>query len=164
MSASIKVDRSHLHYSDGPYMLKLKVEWSCVAKTEDCLIDFEIAAGDLQTWTDPAGELIGPVRREQLLDDIAEYYSHGPKADIIGPHGQLLRGQSKYRFYLHIPPAPSHYHEVGRFLAIPMATPAKGAKAWDERYVMDFTGRPRVDFATGSPGTGGSDGDCRSDR
>ncbi|MGJ5817479.1 hypothetical protein [Paludibaculum fermentans] len=140
MSRTIRVDRTNLHYTDGAHELVLPVEWSAVAKTEDCPIDLEIVAGELGFWTVPAGEPIAPARREELLDEIAEYYAKGPVADILGPKGSLLRGQSKFRFYLQIPPTPSRYYEVGRFLEIPMAQPAPGARAWNERYILDFTG------------------------
>jgi hypothetical protein len=140
MPAEIQVTREHLYYRDGAHLLSLPVEWSGVAKTEDCPIDFEISACDLANWTEPAGEPIEPARREELLDQIADYYSRAPAADIIGERGQLLRGVSKFRFYLHIPPEPSHYYEVGRFLAVPMAPPAKGAKFWHEKYVADLRG------------------------
>src|SRR5262249_20071752 len=70
--------------------------------------------------------------------EIAAYYSSGPTADILGPGGALLRGASKFKFYLNIPPTPSRYFEVGRFLAIPMASP-QGTQ-WHEKYVLDFTG------------------------
>jgi hypothetical protein len=140
MSRQIRVDRQYLYYVDGEHELKLSVEWSAVPKTEDMPNDFEVLARDLAAWTKPAGEPIDPARREQLLDEIAEYYSRGPVADIIGARGALLRGQSKYRFYLHIPPAPSCYYEVGRFLSIPMAAPAPGAREWNKKYVLDFTG------------------------
>jgi hypothetical protein len=140
MSRQISVDRQYLYYVDGPNELKLSVEWSAVAKTEDMPNDFEISARDLTAWTKPAGEPIDPARRERLLDEIAEYYSRGPVADIIGPGGALLRGQSKYRFYLHIPPKPSCYYEVGRFLSIPMAPPVPGTREWSKKYILDFSG------------------------
>ncbi|MEO6993965.1 MAG: hypothetical protein ABI273_10070 [Lacunisphaera sp.] len=62
MNPIITVDRQHLRYSEGGHELVLSVEWSAVAKTEDCPIDFEIDAGDLATWTKPVGEPIDPVR------------------------------------------------------------------------------------------------------
>ncbi len=140
MGSQIRVDRQYLYYTDGPRELKLEVEWSAVAKTEDMPHDLEIYALDLTAWTTPPGEPIDPARREQLLDEIAEYYSRGPVADIIGPLGALLRGQSKYRFYLQIPPKPSRYYEVGRFLSIPMAPPVPGTREWSKKYILDFTG------------------------
>jgi hypothetical protein len=138
MAGTISVDRHSLHYSDGSHTLTLPVEWSYIAKTDESPIDLEILAQDLSTWTEPAGEPIDPVRREQLLDEIAAHYAKGPAADILGPHGALLRGPSKFKFYLQIPPTPSRYYEVGRFLAIPMAPPQ--GKQWHEKYVLDFTG------------------------
>src|SRR5262249_5920460 len=107
---------------------------------EDCPIDFEIRFDDDQTWADPAGELIDGARREQLLDVIAAYYSKGPVADIIGPRGALLRGPSKFRFCLDIPPQASRYYEVGRYLAIPTILAAKGSA---EKYLLDFHGIAR---------------------
>ncbi|HEY4246147.1 MAG TPA: hypothetical protein VGM64_04775 [Lacunisphaera sp.] len=139
MNPTITVDRQHLRYSDGGHELVLSVEWSAVAKTEDCPIDFEIDAGDLQTWTKPAGEPIDPIQREQVLHQIAAHYSKAPSADIIGKKGALLRGVSKFRFSLQLHPTPSYYYEVGRFLAIPMV-PATGEKEWHRKYVADFTG------------------------
>lgn len=140
MNRTIRVDRANLYYTDGVHELVLPVEWSGVAKTEDCPIDFEIIAGELACWTVPPGAPIEPARRAELLDEIADYYSKGPVADILGPNGCLLRGQSRYRFYLQIPPAPSRYYEAGRFLEIPMAQPAQGAREWNQRYILDFTG------------------------
>ena len=137
---TIRVDRQHLYYETETHKLQLPVEWSFVAKTEDCPIDFEVDAAKLDTWTEPAGEPIDPARREQLLDEIAEYYSRGPIADIVGEHGALLRGKSTFRFYLHIPPSPSHYYEVGRFLAIPMAPLVKGTKDRRVMWKMDVRG------------------------
>jgi hypothetical protein len=139
MSATITVHRTHLCYSDGPHELILGVEWSGVAKTADCPIDFEIWADTLDTWTKPAGEPISPSKREQLLDEIAAYYSTGPVADIIGKNGALLRGASTFRFSLQVYPNPSLYYEVGRFLSIPMA-PSHGAREWHKKYVADFSG------------------------
>jgi hypothetical protein len=140
MPSAISVDRHHLYYSDGVNKLTLGVEWSGVARTEDHPCEFEIYAGELTQWAEPAGEPISPERRESLLDEIAAYYSHPPMADIIGAHGELLRGQSKYRFSLQIYPEPSRYYEVGRFLAIPMAPPEKGAREFAKRYVLDLRG------------------------
>ncbi|QOY88488.1 hypothetical protein [Paludibaculum fermentans] len=140
MSRTIRVDRKNLYYADGSHELILPVEWSAVAKTDDCPIDFEIIAGELACWTAPSGAAIEPALREELLNEIADYYSKGPVADIIGPKGSLLRGASTFRFYLQIPPVPSRYYEAGRFLEIPMAQPANGARAWNERYILDFTG------------------------
>jgi hypothetical protein len=138
----ISVDRHNLHCvdADGLHKQTLSVEWSGVARTEDHPCEFEIYAGELTHWTEPAGEPISAERRESLLDEIAEYYSKPPMADIIGPEGELLRGQSQYRFALQIPPKPSRYYEVGRFLAIPMAPPEKGAKEFANRYVLDVRG------------------------
>jgi len=138
MNPSITVDRQTLRYTDGAHELVLSVEWSGVAKTADCPIDFEIFAETLDTWTKPAGEGIDPARREQLLDEISIYYSQGPIADIIGKNGALLRGASTFRFSLHAYPSPSCYYEPGRLLAIPMA-PARGAREWHKKYVADFT-------------------------
>ncbi len=139
MSRTIRVDRRNLYYNDAGHELILPVEWSAVAKTDDCPIDFEIIAGELAYWTAPSGAPIEPARREELLNEISEYYSRGPVADIIGPNGCLLRGRSAFRFYLQIPPVPSRYYEAGRFLEIPMAQPAKGAREWHQRYILDFT-------------------------
>jgi hypothetical protein len=139
MKPTISVDRQHLRYSDGVHTLVLSAEWSGLAKTADSPIDLEIFADTLDTWTEPAGEPIDPAKREQLLDEIAGYYSKGPVADIIGKNSALLRGASTFRFCLHIHPNPSWYYEVGRFLAVPMAgTP--GAREWHKKYVADFTG------------------------
>jgi hypothetical protein len=137
MSVTIRVDRQHLYYRDGTHDLTLAVEWSGVSKTEDCPIDFEISAANLETWD--GGEPISPANREQLLDEIASYYSTGPIADIIGKNGEMLRGASKFRFSLQIHPLPSRYHEVGRSLLIPMV-PTNGVKAWDKKYILDFSG------------------------
>jgi hypothetical protein len=139
MSSTITVDRQHLRYGDGEHELILSVEWSGVAKTGDCPIDFEIFAEEIETWTKPAGEQIDPVTRERLLDEIAASYSTGPVADIIGKNGALLRGASTFRFSLQVYPSHSCYYEVGRFLAIPMA-PSHGAREWHKKYVLDFTG------------------------
>jgi hypothetical protein len=139
MNPTITVDRHFLGYSDGIHELILSVEWSGVAKTADCPIDFEVFVGALKTWTKPAGEPIDPAKREQLLDEISSYYSKGPVADFIGDNGELLRGASTFRFSLQIHPKPSLYYEVGRFLAIPMA-PSQGAREWHKKYVADFTG------------------------
>ena len=140
MPATITVDHHYLHYTDGDHKLKLSVEWSGVAKTADHPCDLEIHAGDLSHWTEPAGEPISPARREALLDEIAAYYSESPAADIIGLNGELLRGQSKYRFSLQIHPNPSRYYEAGRFLAIPMAAPEPGAREFARRYILDLRG------------------------
>jgi hypothetical protein len=139
MNPSITVDRQHLRYVDGGHELVVSVEWSAVSKTADSPIDFEVYAGKLDTWTKPAGEPINPVKREQVLDEIAAYYAKAPAADLIGEKGALLRGASKFRFSLQIYPTPSYYYEVGRFLAIPMAPP-HGAKEWAKKYRLDFTG------------------------
>jgi hypothetical protein len=139
MNPTITVDRNSLRYNHGIHELILSVEWSGVAKTADCPIDFEVSVETLETWTKPAGEPIDPVRREQLLDEIANYYSKGPVADLIGNNGALLRGGSTFRFSLQSHPTPSLYYEVGRFLAIPMA-PSQGAREWHKKYVADFTG------------------------
>jgi hypothetical protein len=139
MSVSISVDHHNLYYRDGEHELILSVEWSGVAKTADCPIDFEIAVGSLDMWTKPAGEPINPAKREQLLDEIASCYAKGPVADLIGEDGALLRGASTFRFSLQNHPSPSLYYEVGRFLAIPMAA-TQGAKEWHKKYVADFTG------------------------
>jgi hypothetical protein len=139
MAAQIRVDREHLYYEDGPNRLRLPVEWA-YAKTADHPIDFEIQAGAMEVWTEPPGMPIDPGRREAVLDEIADYYSMGPTADVIGKDGALLRGPSKYRFYLQIPPTPSRYYEKGFYLAIPMAPPVTGSKVWKERYILDFTG------------------------
>ena len=140
MSTTISVDRNHLRYADGERELVLALEWSGVAKTADCPIDFEVfaPASDLERWTHPAGERIDPVRREQILDEIASYYSKGPVADIVGKNGALLRGASAFRFSLQISPQPSHYYEVGRHLAIPMRA-TNGESEWHKKYVADFT-------------------------
>ena len=138
MSASISVDRHWLTYRNGGHELRLSVEWSGVAKTPDCPIDFEVDAGDLATWSAPAGEPISEHQREQILDEIAEYYSNGPKADIVGGRGVLLRGQSSFRFSLQIPPSPSYYSEVGRILAVPMQGNSQ-ARDWNRRYIADFS-------------------------
>ena len=140
MPAVISVDHHHLYYAEGEHRLKLEVEWSGVARTEDHPCEFEIYPGELTHWTEPAGEAISAERREAVLDEIAAYYSQPPMADIIGERGELLRGQSKYRFSLQIYPEPSRYYEVGRFLAIPMAKPEKGAKEFARRYVLDLRG------------------------
>jgi hypothetical protein len=137
MSLTIKVDRQYLYYSDGTHDLTLAVEWSGVSKTEDCPIDFEISAANLETWD--GGKPISPVHREQVLDNIANYYSTGPIADIIGKNGEMLRGASKFRFSLQIHPMPSRYHGVGRRLMIPMM-PTHRVKKWNEKYILDFSG------------------------
>jgi hypothetical protein len=59
------------------------VEWSAVAKTPDGPIDLEIDARALTMWTKPAGKTIDALRREQLFDEIASYYSKGPLADVV---------------------------------------------------------------------------------
>ena len=140
MSATFTVDHHHLHYTDGDRKLRLSVERSGVPKTEDHPCDFEVFAGELSHWTEPAGEPLSAARREALLDEIAAYYSQAPAADIIGLNGELLRGQSKYRFSLQVPPNPSRYYEVGRFLAIPMAAPEPGAREFARRYILDLRG------------------------
>jgi hypothetical protein len=135
MSVTIKVDRQRLYYRAGTHCLTLGVEWSGVSKTEDCPIDFEVSAFNLEKWDD--GESICSARREQLLDEIASYYAQGPVADIIGKDGEMLRGASKFRFSLQIPPTPSRYFEVGRSLLIPMV-PTHGVKEWNKKYILDF--------------------------
>ncbi|MBI2684741.1 MAG: hypothetical protein HYX27_00380 [Acidobacteria bacterium] len=130
MTASIRVDRYKLYYENGPVKFTLPVEWSALAKTAGHPNDFEVDASELE----------GLPAREAILDEIAAYYSRGPIADIIGKDGALLRGQSKFRFYLQIPPAPSRYYEAGKFLSIPMAPPVKDGKLWQERYILDFSG------------------------
>lgn len=132
------MDRNHLHYRDGEHELTLSVEWAGASKTSDCPIDFEVYAGELDTWTSPLGAPIDPARREQVLDEIAAYYATSPAADIIGKRGALLRGASKFRFSLQIQPVPSRYYEVGRLLAIPMV-PTHGEREWHCKYVADFT-------------------------
>jgi len=139
MNPTISVDRHQLYYCDGINELNLAVEWSGVAKTQDHPIDFEIYAGKLETWTKPAGEKMDPLRREQVLDEIAAYYAATPAADIIGENGALLRGPSKFRFSLQIHPTPSYYYEVGRFLALPMVR-TRGEREWHRKYVVDFSG------------------------
>jgi hypothetical protein len=140
MPSTISVDHHNLYYDDGEHKLTLSVEWSGVARTEDFPCEFEIYAGDLTHWSEPAGEEISAQRREALLDEIAEYYSKPPMADIVGKNGELLRGQSKYRFSLQIYPEPSRYYEVGRFLAIPMAPPVKGSRDRTKYFVLDIRG------------------------
>ena len=61
-------------------------------------------------------------------------------ADLVGKIGELLRGQSKYRFSLQIYPEPSRYYEVGRCLAIPMAPPVKGSRDRTQYFVLDIRG------------------------
>jgi hypothetical protein len=139
MAARIRVDRQYLHYEEGPYRLRLPVEWA-YAKTADHPIDFEIQAGALDRWTEPADAPIDAVRREAILDEICSYYANGPAADILGEDGALLRGPSKYRFYLQIPPTPSRYYEPGLFLSIPMAPPVHGSKERRHRFILDFNG------------------------
>jgi hypothetical protein len=138
MAAQIKVDREYLSYDDGPYRLRLPVEWT-YAKTADHPIDLEIYAGAMESWTEPAGVPIDRVRREAILDEIADYYSTGPAADVLGEDGALLRGLSKYRFYLQIHPTPSRYYEQGFYLAIPMAPAVSGSKDRRQRFILDFT-------------------------
>jgi hypothetical protein len=142
MLPTITVDRHNLHYVDanGVHKLTLSVEWSGVARTTDHPCEFEIYAGELTHWTEPAGEPITPERREALLDEIAEHYSKPPMADIIGPNGELLRGQSRYRFSLQIPPGPSRYYEPRRFLSIPMAAPMGSSRERSKYYILDVRG------------------------
>ncbi|MEP7363637.1 MAG: hypothetical protein ABI972_10310 [Acidobacteriota bacterium] len=149
MNHIITVDHHHLYYEDGEHKLTLSVEWSGVSKTEDFPCEFEIHAGELTHWTEPKGAPIDDARREALLDELAAHYSKPPMADIIGTKGELLRGQSKYRFSLQIYPEPSRYYEVGRFLAIPMAQPVQGSREFAKRYILDLRGitewtRPKV--------------------
>ena len=139
MAAQIRLDREYLYYEDGPCRLCLPVEWT-YAKTVDHPIDLEIRAGALDCWTEPAGARIDRDRRESILDEIGSYYATGPAADVLGENGALLRGPSKYRFYLQIPPTPSRYYEQGLYLSIPMAQPFKGAKERRHRFILDFTG------------------------
>src|SRR5262245_13071482 len=99
MSAHIEINRQRLLYDDGQHRLVIPVEWSGVAKTADHPAEVEIQVGDMKhEWTEPAGEPIPPATWEKVLDEIADYYSKGPQADIIGQDGALLRGVSKFRF------------------------------------------------------------------
>ena len=41
-----------------------------------------------------------------------------------------------------MPPKPSRYYEVGRFLEIPMAKTID-AKIWEKKFIADFTGITR---------------------
>ena len=139
MNAAITVDRHNLRYREGSRELVLEVEWSGVTKTADCPIDFEVFVEALETWTTPPGEPLDASKRDQVLDEISDYYSKAPIADIIGKNGALLRGASSFRFLLRAHPEPSLYYEVGRLLAIPMA-PSVGAREWHKKYVADFSG------------------------
>jgi hypothetical protein len=87
-------------------------------------------------WTEPKGEPIPDATWERVLDEIAAYYSTGPWADIIGAKGALLRGVSRFRFYLNVYPRPSRYYEARHYLAIPMVQTDKAAKP---RLVLDAT-------------------------
>lgn len=140
MSPTISLDRHHLKYRKGPRELVLSVEWSGVAKTADCPIDFEVQLDAEPRWTTLAGEVIPAAEWGAILDSIADYYANGPVADIVAHDGSLLRGASAYRFYLQPHPRLSHYHEVGRTLHVPMARPVHGAREWSQRYVADFSG------------------------
>jgi hypothetical protein len=143
MSAHIEIDRNRLLYIDndapgGPHKLVLAVEWASVAKTEDHPVDVEIQVGKhKRQWNEPAGEPIPDATWERILDEIAASYSKGPQADIIGEDGALLRGVSKFRFYLNVYPFPSRYYEPGRYLEIPMVQTDRSARP---RLVLDVAG------------------------
>lgn len=141
MSAHIELDRQRLLYDDGEHQLVLPVEWSSTPKTEDHPDEVEIQVKKMpKEWTKPAGEPIPPAVWERVLDEIAEQYSHGPMADIVGDGGALLRGVSKFRFYLNVYPQPSRYYELGHFLAIPMVQTERGTTP---RLVLDARGLHR---------------------
>lgn len=120
MSAHIEMNRTRVLYEEGPHKLVLPVEWSGMPKTADHPADVEIDARNMQSWTEPAGEPIDAATRERILDELAANYSQGPFADIVGKGRVLLRGVSKYRFYLHVYPKPSLYTEPRRWVEIPM--------------------------------------------
>ena len=138
MSAHIEINRQRLLYDDGQHQLVLPVEWTSTPKTADHPLDVEIQVGDMpKEWTTPAGEPIPPATWEKVLDEIAEYYSQGPQADIIGKNGALLRGVSRFRFYLNVFPYPSRYYEPGHYVAIPMVQTDRSARP---RLVLDVSG------------------------
>lgn len=136
MSYTIDLDRTRLVYEDGDHRLTLPVEWSFAPKTADSPADLEILAEGVTTWSAPAGERIAPAAWEQILDRIAARFATGPQADIIGKDGALLRGVSKYKFYLGVHPVPSRYYEPGRSLIIPMVQTDKTARP---RLVLDVS-------------------------
>jgi len=141
MSAHIEIDRQRLLYDDGKHQLVIPVEWTSVPKTADHPLDVEIQVGDMKKeWTTPAGEPIPDETWEAILDEIAEYYSKGPQADIIGKKGALLRGVSRFRFYLNVYPRPSRYYEARYYLEIPMVQTDRGAVP---RLVLDARGIQR---------------------
>lgn len=144
MSAHIEINRQRLLYDDGQHRLVIAVEWSGVAKTADHPVDVEIQVGDMKhVWSEPAGEPIPDATWERVLDEIADYYSRGPQADIIGKDGALLRGVSRFRFYLNVHPYPSRYYEAGHFLTIPMVKTDRGARP---RLVLDASSVHRWTF------------------
>ena len=131
----IHIDLQKLRYEDGDHVLEMPVSWLYADVPSGA--EVEIIARDVSHWTTPAYEAIDAATRERILDQIAERYSVGPKADIVDGNGALLRGVSRFKFYRQLPPKPSRYYEIGRFLSIPMLPTDQAARP---RYVLDISG------------------------
>jgi len=144
MTVRIKLERHRLIYQDGEHMLSVPMQWLCAPKTIDHPAEIEIdVSGVNMQWTMPQGKTMTPSDWENVLDKIADEFSRGPTADILGNNAALLRGVSRFRFYLNPYPYPSRYYEIGRYLEIPMINPrvlpapklvldARGLQYWTE--------------------------------